>query len=145
LRYHRPNADAREVNRMLELTGLSHIAESLPATISRSWHKRAGLARALMLRPEILLVDDPLSGLDLRHNRWWVDFLRELSTGHDCLDQRPLTLIVTTEDLRPWKNFGAQFALLQDKRFTPLGRQSDITGHKQPLVKELLAEHLPTH
>ena len=58
----------REITDMLELTGLKHHANSLPAAVSRSWHKRAGLARALMMRPEILLVDDPLSGLDLRHS-----------------------------------------------------------------------------
>ena len=34
------------------------------------------------------------------------------------MGERPLTLIVTTEDLRPWRNFGAHFAILQDKRFT---------------------------
>ena len=55
LRYHRPKASRHEITAMLELTGLSHVADSLPATVSRSWHKRAGLARALMMRPEILL------------------------------------------------------------------------------------------
>jgi len=141
LRYHRPEATMREITDMLELTGLKHHANSLPAVVSRSWHKRAGLARALVMRPEILLVDDPLSGLDPRHAHWWVDFLRELSTGHDCMGGRPLTLLVTTEDLRPWRNFDAHFAILQDKRFTGLGGQSDLAGHAQPLVKELLAEH----
>jgi ABC-type transporter Mla maintaining outer membrane lipid asymmetry ATPase subunit MlaF len=141
LRYHRPGTDAHETNAVLELTGLKHLADNAPAVVSRSWQKRAGLARALLMHPEILLVDDPLSGLDPRHARWWVDFLRGLSSGHDFMKQRPLTLIVTTEDLRPWRNFGAQFAILQDKRFTELGRQTDIAGHTQPLVRELLAEH----
>jgi hypothetical protein len=61
------------------------------------------------------------------------------------MKQRPITLIVTTEDLRPWRKFGAHFGLLQDKRFSPLGRQADIAGHTQPLVKELLAEQLSNH
>ena len=141
LRYHRLKSEATEVAALLETTGLTHVANEVPANVSRSWQKRAGLARALVLQPEVLLVDDPLSGLDLRHNRWWIDFMRELSTGHGCLNNRPLTLIVTTEDLRPWRGFGAHFALLQDNCFTPLGRQADIGGHTQPLVRELLAEH----
>lgn len=141
LRYHRPKSDASEIPALLELTGLSHVANHLPANISRSWQKRAGLARALSLQPEVLLVDDPLNGLDLRHARWWVEFLRDLSVGHQCMNQRPLTLIVTTEDLRPWRSFGANFALIQDKRFTPLGRQNDIAGHTESLVREMLAEH----
>jgi ABC-type transporter Mla maintaining outer membrane lipid asymmetry ATPase subunit MlaF len=141
LRYHRPKSDAPAIAALLELTGLTPLAGQWPANVSRSWQKRAGLARALTLQPEVLLVDDPLSGLDPRHSRWWGDFLRELSTGHQCQNSRPLTLIVTTEDLRPWRSFGAHFALLQDKRFTPLGRQTDIAGHTESLVKELLAEH----
>lgn len=141
LRYHRPEADGKEITDMLELTGLQPVANNLPATVSRSWHKRAGLARALVMRPEILLVDDPLNGLDPRHRWWWIEFLRGLSTGHDCMKQKPVTMVVTTEDLRPWRNFGAHFAILQDGRFTALGRQSDISGHEQPLVKELLLEH----
>lgn len=51
LRYHRPKTDAREVTEIMELTGLSHVADDFPATVSRSWQKRAGLARALTLRP----------------------------------------------------------------------------------------------
>ncbi len=141
LRYHRPEAAAQVITDMLELTGLEHHADSLPAVVSRSWHKRAGLARALVMRPEILLVDDPLSGLDPRHSHWWVEFLRGLAAGHDCMERRPLTLIVTTEDLRPWRNFDARFAILQDQRLTDIGRQTDLAGHKQALVKELLAEH----
>ncbi len=141
LRYHRPKTSAEELSALLEVTGLTQVADRLPANVSRSWQKRAGLARALALQPEVLLVDDPLSGLDLRHGRWWVEFLRELSTGHACLNNRPLTLIVTTEDLRPWRGFGAHFALLRDKRFIPLGRQDDIAGHTEMLVRELLAEH----
>ena len=141
LRYHRLKSDAPAIAALVELTGLTHVAGQRPANVSRSWQKRAGLARALTLQPEVLLVDDPLSGLDPRHSRWWVDFLRELSAGHECQNHRPLTLIITTEDLRPWRSFGAHFALLQDKRFTPLGRQTDIAGHTESLVKELLAEH----
>jgi phospholipid/cholesterol/gamma-HCH transport system ATP-binding protein len=142
LRYHRPESKAKEISDMLELTGLGEFANSLPATVSRSWHKRAGLARALVMRPEILVVDDPLNGLDPRHRWWWIEFLRGLSAGHECMKQRPVALIVTTEDLRPWRNFGAHFAILQDRRFTVLGRQNDIASHTQPLVKELLAEQL---
>jgi phospholipid/cholesterol/gamma-HCH transport system ATP-binding protein len=141
LRYHQPRAEAREITAMLELTGLHEVANNLPPTVGRSWHKRAGLARALVMKPEILLVDNPLNGLDPRHWQWWIDFLRQLSAGHECMKQQPLTLIMTAEDLRPWRNFGAHFAILQDGRFTSLGKHDDIAAENQPLVKELLYEH----
>src|SRR5436309_5720145 len=63
LRYHRnldkADADA-EVQRMLDLTELGPWADSTPGAIARNWQKRVGLARALMLRPEVLLLDNPL-------------------------------------------------------------------------------------
>jgi len=72
---------------------------------------------------EVLLLDNPLAGLDLRHLRWWIDFLKELSTGHECAGGRPMTIVVTTDDLRHWRQMDAHFAMLQDKHLIPLGRQ----------------------
>jgi len=145
LRYHRPETDPGEVTAMLEATELMNLADRLPESVSRSWQKRAGLARALLMRPDILLVDNPLNGLDPRHSRWWMRFLQETSVGHALLSRKPMALVVTTEDLRPWRNFDAHFALVQNARFLPLGRLGDISGHSQPLVGELLAESSSIH
>ncbi len=145
LRYHR-KLDWHEVEdrvkAMLELTGLTPYAEVMPGTLDHHLHKRAGLARALMLEPEILLVDHPLSGLDFRQTKWFLDFLDELSAGHAFLQKRPVTLIVTAEDLRPWRNPRCHFALLKDGRFFTLGHRPQLAGHAEPLVQELLAEEL---
>src|SRR5206468_2235735 len=69
LRYHRnlsePEAEA-EVGQLLELVELTPWAHSTPGAVGRNWHRRAGLARALILRPRVLLVDNPLAGLDLK-------------------------------------------------------------------------------
>jgi phospholipid/cholesterol/gamma-HCH transport system ATP-binding protein len=62
LRYHRdvPAEDVLdEVDRMLELMGLTDVRDLTPGALSLSWRKRAGLARALAMRPEILLLDNP--------------------------------------------------------------------------------------
>ena len=48
----------------LEEVGLLEAADRLPETLSGGMRKRAGLARALVARPEVLLLDDPLAGLD---------------------------------------------------------------------------------
>jgi ABC-type transporter Mla maintaining outer membrane lipid asymmetry ATPase subunit MlaF len=146
LRYHRnlTREQAQErVNALLELTELAPFANSTPGALGRNWQKRAGLARALILEPELLALDSPLSGLDLRHTNWWLNFLTKLSAGHPFLQGRRMTLIVTAQDLRPWRNLAAHFAVLKQKRFMVLGHRAELTGHAEPLVKELLAEDLP--
>ena len=75
-----------------------------PANVSGNWRQRAALARALMLKPEVLLLDNPLAGLGARHRQWWLRFLDQLWRGHDWCGGRPMTLVVTTDDLRPWRN-----------------------------------------
>jgi ABC-type transporter Mla maintaining outer membrane lipid asymmetry ATPase subunit MlaF len=145
LRYHREmdwHEAEKRVNTMLELTELTPYADTKPVMLAHHWRKRAGLARALMLEPEVLLVDYPLSGLDFRNAAWVMQFLDQLSAGHEFLNKRPLTLIVTAEDLRPWRDMNCHFAVLKQKRFVPLGRCEKLAGHPEPLVKELLAEGL---
>jgi ABC-type transporter Mla maintaining outer membrane lipid asymmetry ATPase subunit MlaF len=143
LRYHR-HLSAQEleqrVNAMLETTGLREYSPVMPGLLGRNWQKRAGLARALMLEPEVLLVDRPLGGLDLRHANWWLNFLKQWHAGEKKDAARPRTLIITVEDLRPWRDLDCHFALLKKGRFITLGRRPAFATHQEPLIKELLAE-----
>jgi len=121
LRYHfeiAPEEISRRTNRLLELTELTPWADSTPGTLGRNWQKRAGLARAMAVQPELLLVDNPISDADPRHTEWWLKFLGELSRGHDWMpDSRPTTLVVTADDVRPWRGIARQFAVLENGRF----------------------------
>lgn len=141
LRYHRNLSKAEaaaEVQPFLAAMELEPWANSSPGAIGRNWRKRVGLARALILKPEVLLVDSPLAGLDLRHVNWWLGLLGELSKGHPLLAGRPLTLVVTTADLRPWKNLARQFAILKDRRFVVLGTWAQLEAASEELLQELL-------
>jgi ABC-type transporter Mla maintaining outer membrane lipid asymmetry ATPase subunit MlaF len=141
LRYHENLSKAdvfAEVQKVLETLSLEPWADSTPGAISRNWQKRAGLARALMLQPDVLLVDNPLTGLDLRHLSWWMGFLDELSKGHSLLKGRPVTLVVTTSDLRPWRDRQRCFATIRDKRFTVVGDWSQLEAAGGDQVRELL-------
>jgi ABC-type transporter Mla maintaining outer membrane lipid asymmetry ATPase subunit MlaF len=140
LRYHQNLTKAQveeAVQRMLELTELGPWADSTPGAIGRNWQERAGLARALMLKPDVLLLDNPLGGLDLRHRGWWLNCLDQLSKGHEWLDKRPVTLIVTADDLRSWRKRAGQFAILKNKRFIILGPWAQVEASKDEQVSEL--------
>ena len=147
LRYHRnlpEEAVLEQTQRWMEATELQPWADSTPGTLGRNWQKRAGLARALILQPEILLVDNPLGGLDLRHANWWLRFLDQLSKGHPLMDGRQVTLVVTSSDLRPWKNRAKQFAILRERRFMVLGTWTQLEAASQELLHELLVTERQT-
>ena len=141
LRYHQnlSKADAAaEVQPFLKTMDLEAWADSTPGALARSWQKRVGLARALILRPDVLLIDSPLAAMDLRHTNWWMDFLDQLAKGHELLAGRKVTLVVTTADLRPWKGDQYRFAALRNKHFVALGGWSQIETERGDLVRELL-------
>lgn len=144
LRYHR-NLPAAEVEHavraMLEATELLPWASSTPGAMPRAWRKRAGLARALMLRPELLLLDCPLSGLDGRHANWWLNCLDALARGHALLEGQPVTLVVTGEDLRFWRGHARQFALLDNRHLVVLGDWAQMERSAHPAVRALLEDH----
>ncbi len=141
LQYHRDlnSADARaEIQPLLEALELGELADSTPGAMGRNWQKRAGLARALALRPELLLVDSPLTGLDLRHAQWWLNFLDQLSKGHSIAQGRPMTLVVTSADLQPWRGRARQFAVLKNKQLSALGTWEQVSGANEDLLQEVL-------
>jgi phospholipid/cholesterol/gamma-HCH transport system ATP-binding protein len=142
LRYHHHVSDADaaiEVQKLLELTELTPWANSTPGNLARNWQRRVGLARALSLRHEVLLLDNPVAGLDLRHCAWWLNLLQQFSRGHPWMNGRPMTLIVTTNDLRPWRSIARQFAILKEKHLIVLGDWKQVEAANDEFVRELRA------
>jgi ABC-type transporter Mla maintaining outer membrane lipid asymmetry ATPase subunit MlaF len=142
LRYHENlgEADAhRRAQPFLDAMELAPWASSTPGALGRNWQKRVGLARALVLNPELLLVDSPLTGLDLRHVSWWRGFLQELSRGHELMNRRPVTLVVSAADLRPWRDRARQIAILKDKHLSVFKDWFQLDEKSGEMVHELLA------
>jgi ABC-type transporter Mla maintaining outer membrane lipid asymmetry ATPase subunit MlaF len=141
LRYHDNLSKAHaaeEVQRFLAALELEPWADSTPGALGRIWQKRVGLGRALILQPYVLLLDNPLAALDLRHAEWWLQFLAGLSKGHELLHGRPLTLVMTTADLRPWESQDCRFAVIRDQQFSVLGNWKEMEKGSSGLMHDLL-------
>jgi ABC-type transporter Mla maintaining outer membrane lipid asymmetry ATPase subunit MlaF len=134
----------REVQALLELMELTPLADVTPSNVAANWRQRAALARALVLKPDVLLLDNPLAGLGARHRHWWLQFLEQVACGHEHFGGRPLTLVVTADDLRPWQQARRKFALLHGKKFIALGDWKEVETSRDRMVKELLAAQLET-
>jgi ABC-type transporter Mla maintaining outer membrane lipid asymmetry ATPase subunit MlaF len=147
LRYQK-NLTATEATRvvevLLELMELSPFADLTPSNVAANWRSRAALARALVLKPELLLLDNPLNGLGARHGQWLLRFLDQLWRGHEWFGGRPMTLAVTTDDFRPWENPQRKFAVLSERKFVPLGSWTEIENTSHAVVKELMAVAVET-
>ena len=147
MRYHRnltlSEAEA-QTHALLEFAGLSDWAARTPGGMRRNLQQRVGLARALALKPEVLLLDNPLSGLDPRDAAWWLEVAERLSAGHAIVNGRPMTLAVTGDNLRPWRDRARQFAILKNNQFVLIGGRTELAGSTDPEVQELLRTELLT-
>ncbi len=84
-----PDARARE---MLEKVGLGHRADHFPDTMSRGECQRVAIARVLVMRPEILLADEPTGSLDVKTGRDVIDLIFKLA------ETEKLALVMATHD-----------------------------------------------
>ncbi len=102
------------IDRVLHQVGLSGDREKLPQELSGGMKKRAGLARALVLEPQILLVDEPSSGLD----RITASEIDEL-----LLEQKQhTTMIIVSHDVHGARRIADRFAVLDHGRLAALGK-----------------------
>jgi ABC-type transporter Mla maintaining outer membrane lipid asymmetry ATPase subunit MlaF len=128
-----------KVRAALKLTGLEDSADRKPRDMTRNMHQRIGLARALALGPELLMIDNPLQGVDPRLGRWWIDFLSQLSRGHELLGGRPMTIALATDDLRPWRAVGSQFAVINGKKWKQFSGNEELNRFDDAVLKELMS------
>ncbi|MGP8200876.1 MAG: ATP-binding cassette domain-containing protein [Limisphaerales bacterium] len=113
-----------EVRAVLEITELAPLAGETAQQLGDDWQQRVGLARALALKPEVLFLDEPATGLEASHCQWWRDFLEHLSAGGPGSGGRKVTVIAATNDFAPWLGEGRRYALIKDSRWQLLGEQS---------------------
>jgi phospholipid/cholesterol/gamma-HCH transport system ATP-binding protein len=107
---------AGRVHRMLELVGLRDVDEKLPAELSGGMRKRVGIARALVLEPELVLYDEPTAGLDPTNAR----LITELVEGLKAQKVSETSMVVT-HDLEFARSISDLVAILIEGRIAQVG------------------------
>ena len=104
-----PKAEAaRRVEEMLDLFSIRHIADRYPGIISGGEGQRAALARALVMQPEILLLDEPFSALDPTTKKRMYETLRDVHGRFRC------TMVFVTHDFNEACCLGHRAGIILD-------------------------------
>jgi phospholipid/cholesterol/gamma-HCH transport system ATP-binding protein len=122
------------VDRVLRDVGLGDDREKMPSELSGGMRKRAGLARALVLEPRILLVDEPSSGLD----RITASEIDELLLREKV--EHGTTLIVVTHDVRGARRIADRIAVLNQGRLIADGTVDEIQHSENEIARSLMRE-----
>ncbi|MDQ4058645.1 MAG: ABC transporter ATP-binding protein, partial [Actinomycetota bacterium] len=121
------------VNDKLAMVGLQGAEKKLPGEISGGMKKRAGLARALVLDPEIVLFDEPDSGLDPVRTA----FLNELII--DLNRQLNSTFMVVTHDIATARRVADYIGMLYRRNLVRFGPAREMFDSDIPVVRQFLA------
>jgi phospholipid/cholesterol/gamma-HCH transport system ATP-binding protein len=121
------------VDEKLHMVGLQGAEKKLPGEISGGMKKRAGLARALVLDPEIILFDEPDSGLDPVRTA----FLNELIL--DLNRQLNSTFIVVTHDIATARRVADFIGMLYRRNLVRFGPAKDMFDSDIPVVRQFLS------
>jgi len=115
----RDQIDAK-VKRGLDLVGLAHLANRRPAQLSGGQQQRVALARTLVIEPEVLLLDEPLSNLDAKLR---VEMRQEIAALQRKLG---LTTIYVTHDQEEANAVADRIAVLDGGRIQQIGAPVDL-------------------
>jgi phospholipid/cholesterol/gamma-HCH transport system ATP-binding protein len=133
LRHHDPSWSnqklAKRIKTTLENVGLASALHLMPSELSGGMRKRIGLARALIINPEVMLYDEPTAGLDTRTAQEIIDLmLRIKSEFHP-------TAIIITHDLQCAEQTGDRIVVLSEGKIILSGTFSELVQSSLPEVQ----------
>jgi phospholipid/cholesterol/gamma-HCH transport system ATP-binding protein len=133
LRMNRPTlseAEVREqVEEVIEAVGLKDKLKDMPASLSGGQRKRVGIARTLILKPEIMLYDEPTAGLDPTTSAEINELINEVQERYHT------TSIIITHDLTCAKATADRVAMLLEGRMLRVGTFEQVFDTPDPRVK----------
>jgi phospholipid/cholesterol/gamma-HCH transport system ATP-binding protein len=113
--------------------GLAGAEQRMPNELSGGMRKRAGFARALVLEPEIVMFDEPDSGLDPVRTALLCQLIKDVHAQHGG------TYIVITHDIASARRIGEYIAVLWKGNIVQSGGRDEMFGSENPFVRQFLA------
>jgi phospholipid/cholesterol/gamma-HCH transport system ATP-binding protein len=128
-----PDVDIRDRARQkLEAVGLGRDYDKMPAALSGGMRKRAGLARAMALDPDVLLVDEPSAGLDPITSGEIDELLLRLKA------EQHTTLVVVTHNIPSARTIGDELLMLHDGRILARGTADALAQSEHEIVRTFM-------
>jgi phospholipid/cholesterol/gamma-HCH transport system ATP-binding protein len=123
---------AQRVSRVLEMVDLPGTEGKNPSELSGGMKKRVGLARAIIYQPQIVLYDEPTTGLD-----------PIVSDSIDKLilrvrDRLDVTTVVVTHDMRSARRLGQRILMLHKQRIYASGTADEIFRSQDPVIRQFI-------
>ena len=122
----------RELLKRLDLEGVGGIEQKFPAELSGGQRKRVGLARALIDRPEILLYDEPTTGLDPVATKNVDEMI--LRTSHDF----GVTSVVISHDMASTFRIGDRVSMLYEGKILVTGTAEEVLHAQEPPLRQFV-------
>jgi phospholipid/cholesterol/gamma-HCH transport system ATP-binding protein len=136
LRQHTEKGDeeiAEIVNRRLNEVGLGNANEKMPNELSGGMRKRAGFARALVMEPDIVLFDEPDSGLDPVRTALLCELIKEVHAENGgCY-------VVITHDIMSARRVAEHISVLWKGRIVETGPAQELFASENPFVRQFLS------
>ncbi len=130
---HMGRAEVRDMaQEKLEMVGMPDVLDLMPAELSGGMRKRVGLARAIAMDPEILLYDEPTTGLD----PIMADVINRLIRS--LQERLKVTSVVITHDMVSAYHIGDRLAMLYQGRIIEIGTPDAIRGSENPVVHQFV-------
>ena len=126
----------RKVSEKLELVGLHGVGYKMPSELSGGMKKRVGLARAIVLEPEVILYDEPTTGLD----PLMIDSVDNLILSMQ--QKLSITSVVISHDIKSTFDIADQIAMIHDGKIIEAGTPERFRLSANPIVKRFIGENV---
>ncbi len=134
LRRHWIKVTQQEVNDMvmdaLDDVGLAHTVDMMPVELSGGMRKRIALARTLILKPEIILYDEPTTGLDPITGKEIINLMVEIKNKYNT------SSLIISHDMNCVRMASDRIVILLDGRCYAEGTYQELKQHQDPKVKQ---------